>query len=533
MSRDSSLFLLLPIRIVALGIVYVGINDLLGLGYVLNSLGCYGLNGLIAVVERYESRGNSRLVILSLVCSVISRGGEFLLHLGSTSYGLFLGSIVSVYVTVDNLLGSVCISLSRLLCRSIVLSLLLLSRGNRKECLALCLLLSPCLLLIELLLRCVLISGGREFLLSLRCGSYSLLGRIVSVNVAVNDLGSLLNGLILQGLLSRDLSCLLLTVDECESLTLSLLISLRASSCLVCVDIFVALGVRNLGSLIIVEGISLDVSICGCNDAYSVLFVIAVLGNEQYYLLILIISVVIIIRAGSGIFTLVIGIRIGSVLVSLDHDCRLLNLIALSSSELLKSLSLRLVSSKKLCSLFNAGVAPLSLEFLFKLLSRLDSKDVVASHSSASCLLSLCLLEKCLCLLNAGINLLFLLGLFKLLSLYSLKLVSLFLSLLSRRGLLALLISLVLSKKRLRLVLRIIGTLFSFFYKRAVFGHGLELADVKIYTKLSCHKGVLLLVGGNVCLRHSVSKVKITVNSVGCGYSIGKIDIAIDTAVAY
>ena len=537
MCRNSSLFLLLPVGIVALGVIYVGINDLFGLGYVLYLLGSYGVNGLIAVVERHESRGNSRLVILSLVSSVVSSGGELLLRLGSVSHGLCLGSVVRLNVTVDYLLGSVGISLSRLLCCSVVLDLLLFSRSNRKECLALCLFLSLSLLLVVLLLRCALVSGGRELLLRLGSVSYGLcLGSVVRLNVTVNYLGSLPDGLILQGLLSRELSCLLLAVDECECLALCLLLSLGASSCVVCISILVALGIRNLGSLIIVEGVRLNVSVSGRNDAYCRLFVVAVLRNEQYYLLIVVI-VVIGIRAGSGIFSLVSGICLGSILSSLDHDCRLLSLIALSSFELLKSLSLRLVSSKKLCGLLNAGVAPLSLEFLFELLSCLDSKDVVASLLSASCLLSLCLLEKRLCLLDAGINLLSLLGLFKLLCLYSLKLVSLLCRFLFSSSLLALLIRLVLFKKRFSLVLIVSGIgilcLCLFFYKRAVLGHRLKLADVKICAKLSCHEGVLLLVGGHVRLGHSISKVKITVNSVGCGYGISKIEIVIDTAVAY
>ena len=134
--RFCRLLLLCPVRIVALGIVYVGVNNLLRCG---NGLNLLYRNGLVTVVERHESGGNGCLVVLSIVCLVVRRSGEFLLHLGSSdACGCFFGEVglnVCVY-GLCRLIPSGC--LSRLLERLIFLLLLLHCSGKSSKLLALC-----------------------------------------------------------------------------------------------------------------------------------------------------------------------------------------------------------------------------------------------------------------------------------------------------------------------------------------------------------------------------------------------------------
>ena len=81
--RLSRILLFCPVGIVTLGIVYVGVNDLLGGS--LNRLGFLYCNRLVSVVECYESRRNVSLILLSALRSLIALGGEFLLNLRSLS----------------------------------------------------------------------------------------------------------------------------------------------------------------------------------------------------------------------------------------------------------------------------------------------------------------------------------------------------------------------------------------------------------------------------------------------------------------
>ena len=132
-------------------------------------------------------------VVLLLVCSVVLIGGVIPLALGlGLIYSiLLLGSVVGVNVAVYCVILVMALSLlvlSRLLCRLVVLSLLLLSRGYSKECLTLSSLLGSVILLIELSLgRTVILIGGYGIvvLLGLCLLTALLLGSLVGHNVAV------------------------------------------------------------------------------------------------------------------------------------------------------------------------------------------------------------------------------------------------------------------------------------------------------------------------------------------------------------
>ena len=447
--RNSVCRLLLPVGIIALGIIYVGINNLLGLGNGRSLLNAYGL---VSVIERNQSRRNSRSVLLLILSIVVIRGRVLLLSLFSL------------------------------------------------------------------------------------LGSFLDLGCEVGLNVAVNHFLNALCVLFLKSLLSEDLVCLFLTVDGSESLALRLLISLSTLHRIILIGGDLLNGVRNLYGLIIFSGISLDISLCGRNYADCRSFAIIILGNKQYDLLIFGIRT----GKGSGILILLFGLSF--LISSLDHDCRLVSLIMLSSSELLLSLSFFLVCGKKLGGLDDTGVTPLSLELFLKLLSCLDSKYIVSLYGITSILFCLISCNELLSLFLAGIyaeNLLCLLGLFGLFCLFFFfgllgglalnecaLLVSSFSSferLLFCGVLLSFLLSLVLGDKRIVLVCRVrlllfllcLLSVFCLFCKRAAFGHGLKLADIYVIAKLLRHDSVLLRVGGNVSLGHCVIEVKITVSAVG------------------
>ena len=440
--------LLLPIGIIALGIVYVGINNLFRLG---NGSSLFDTNGLVSVVERNQCRRNSRSVLLLIVSIVVRLGGELLLCL---------------------------------------LSLL---------------------------------------------GSFLNLGCEIGLNVSVNDLFYTLGILFLKSLLSEYLVCLFLTVDGGKSLTLRLLISLSTLHRIILIGGDLLNGVRNLYGLIIFGGISLDISVSGRNYADCRSFAITVFGNEQYYLLIFRV------RTGKGSGVLVILFGLGFLISSLDHGCGCVNLVMLSSSELLLSLSFFLICGKKLCGLDDTGVTPLSLEFFLKLLSCLDSKYIVFLYGVKSCFFSLVSGKKLLSLFLAGIyaeSLICLLGLFGLFCLFFFfglfgglalnkcaLLVSsfcLFECLLFCGVLLSFLLSLIVGHKNVVLVKRVALLLYllcllglsCLFCRRVAFGHGLKLADINVIAKLLSHDSVLLRIGGNVSLGEGIVEVKKTVNTV-------------------
>ena len=145
--RLSRLLLLCPVGIVALGIINVGVNDLLGSGNSLYGLNLLRLCSLTTTVERYESCGDCCLILLSVISLIVGRGGELLLCLGSDNgCGLLLGEVglnVSVY-------GFCCLIprglLSRLLGSLIFLLLLLECISQSLELLALCASVSSCAL---------------------------------------------------------------------------------------------------------------------------------------------------------------------------------------------------------------------------------------------------------------------------------------------------------------------------------------------------------------------------------------------------
>ena len=132
----SSLLLLCPVGVIALGIVYVGVNNLLGRRNSLNGLNC---NRLITVIECYKSCSNGSLVLLSVICLVICCSGEFLLHLRrSNGFGLFLGNI-SLNVCINSLCSLIPRScLSSLFERLVFLLLLLHSLSESSKLFTLC-----------------------------------------------------------------------------------------------------------------------------------------------------------------------------------------------------------------------------------------------------------------------------------------------------------------------------------------------------------------------------------------------------------
>ena len=194
-SRNSRLELLLPVRIVALGVVYVGIDNVVGSSRGLDGLSLLSYLGLVTVVEGDESRGNSRLIVLSLYCLIVSGSGELLFSLRSS--GARLGGVgdISIHVTVNDLFELIC---------------------------------------------CV--------------ASHSAL--------------------------SGDLSRPLLTVEECECLALCLSVSLSAALGIVDLYVRVVAVIGHLGSLIILEAVSLNICIGGSNYANSTSVAITVLGYE-------------------------------------------------------------------------------------------------------------------------------------------------------------------------------------------------------------------------------------------------------------
>ena len=130
-SRLCSLLLFRPVRIVALGVINVGINYLFGSGYSLDLLYLYGL---VTAVECHECGGNSSLVLLSVIRSVVCRGREFLLNLGNGSGRGLLFGVVGLDVGIYGLCRL--IPCRRLLClikRLIFLLLLFHSSGKERE----------------------------------------------------------------------------------------------------------------------------------------------------------------------------------------------------------------------------------------------------------------------------------------------------------------------------------------------------------------------------------------------------------------
>ena len=127
--RFSRLLLLLPVGIVALGVINVGVNDLLGsLG---NRLNLLGVNRLVSVVICYESRSNSSLVLLSFSCVIVSICGNFLLYLGHRRCGLCLdGSIVRLNVGIYGLCRILPTCFLLCLCECLIFLLLLLHCGS-------------------------------------------------------------------------------------------------------------------------------------------------------------------------------------------------------------------------------------------------------------------------------------------------------------------------------------------------------------------------------------------------------------------
>ena len=425
----SSLFCCLgclPVRIISFGIISVGINNLCGS----NGSGLYyslGGCGLVAAIECYESRRNSRLILL--VCSILVIRIKCILHLGCASCRLSLSSgvinhrsgclgsnirICYIAVYYSNCGRSFCISLlCSLFCRLVILSLLLFCSRYCKECVALCLLLSLGILLIRLLLRSVIIGLGRELLLRLRrlfcyyrsrsCGSE--VGLCIAVyysncrrSLGISLLCSLLSNLIL-------LSLLLFCSRYCkECLTLRLLLSLSV----LLIGLLLRCGIvgagRNysyclgslgsFGSCLYGSIISLSIGINGfCNRCLVViylfsllravydsicfklgilrsLFVTVVVSNGGYFIVIFLAR-----RAGKYYgslgFIIVRAIIIGST-VSLDHNhgCYALG-IALCLSELLDSLLFGSICLEKSCRLLNAGIYPLVSNYRCAFPSRL------------------------------------------------------------------------------------------------------------------------------------------------------------------
>ena len=352
------------------------------------------------------------------------------------------------------------------MCNLLFFFSLLLSLSNRKECLALCLLLS----LIKLSLLCVVVSGSRELLLSLGLRCRGCLGSIVRLYITVDDLGCILGVATLVGFLSLDSSGSLLAVNKCKCLTLSALISFSAPSCLIKSRVSIVCVIGELYCLVIIDCVSLYICICGSNNANRRLLLVTVLGNEQYYLLIC---------TGKGSSVIIIILRLECIINSLDHGCSFLILVAICSSLILLSLSFSLVSGKKLSRFLNAGITPLGLKLFLELLSSLDSKDIVASESSKSCSLGSISLKKLLCLVDTGIYELFLLNLCGLLGnllLKSRECIGFHHSLLHRSLSvsisLSLLLGCMLSKERVALCLIVLiltrrSLFFAFFYKRA------------------------------------------------------------------
>ena len=263
-----------------------------------------------------------------------------------------------------------------------------------------------CSLIVLSVVRSV-ICRGREFLLNLgNSGRSNSFFGIVRLYVCIYSVCRLIPRGCLLRLLKRlfFLSLLFHSSSKTEEFfTLCASVGLRTLYAIVYVGGHSLRINCNAGCLKITNAVCLYICICGNNNAYRRLVALAV-RYEQYYLFTRC-------RAGkrSGI---VITVNKGAYRNSLDHDCILVTLIALSSSLILESLSLFLVSSKEFCSLNDTGVAPLCFELFFKLLSRLDSENVVALKFLLSLLFSLCRLEKLFCLFDTGVNLLLLLNLF-------------------------------------------------------------------------------------------------------------------------
>ena len=466
----------LPVRIIALSVINVGIYDLCGShGSGLNySLRRYRL---VSAIERNKSRRNSRLVLLA--CNILIICGRRLLILRRRLCSLCLslrvinnrsgrlGRNVGLHVAVYNSNCGSCLIisvLSRLFSSLVILSLLLLSSRYRKERLALSLLLSLGILLVNLLLRCGLIGLGGEFTLSLRSlyhrrGSGHL-GSEVRLYVTVYN-GNRRSGLlssILSYLFSNLilLSLLLFSSHYCKKrLALSLLLSLsvllvslllrsgiirtgrnkryrlrRISGCGLCsyrILVSLSVGINDLSlrlfSLIYKlyllrtayyrVGLKLGSFLClsrasiVCNGGYFIFSYLARRCGKNY---------------GSLVFIIVRANLVRSIL-SLDHDCRHSALsITLCLFELLDSLLFSSISLEKSCRLLNAGIYPfatchgsafgyaLLTGFVIGLITGLFLNGIgifnlnLGSSSISACLNSSIRLKKSRRLLNAGIH---------------------------------------------------------------------------------------------------------------------------------